>query len=675
MMKIFETENSAEVIREGTFLWEASQSYKDDANITKYMKWLAENNHLSVENYQELWQWSVDELEDFWETIWKYFTIESSTPYTSVLDAKSMPGAKWFTGAKVNYTQHILRNHSSDKIAIYSESESRASLEITWAELTRGVLILATELRRMGVQPGDRVGAYMPNTHEAVIALLATASIGAVWSSCSPDFGTKSVVDRFEQIQPKVLIAIDGYTYGGKKFDRRNEVKVLSEKLPTVEQVIYVPYLFDENEGAPIEGAVIWKDVMDQPAIELADFVFEDVPFEHPLWILYSSGTTGIPKGIVHSHGGIVLEMYKAHSFHLNLKEEGCLFFYTTTGWMMFNLLVSGLITKSSIVLYDGNPVYPDAGRLWQIAEKTGTTMFGSSPSFVQIMKKVGISPNNSYDLSKLEGIILSGSPAGPEVYEWMYEHVKKDLWLTSQSGGTDVASGFVGAIPIEPVHAGEMQVRALGAKVQAFNDAGQAVMDEVGELVITKPMPSMPIYFWGDADNKRYLDSYFDVYPGIWRHGDFIKITSRGSCIIYGRSDSTLNRFGVRMGTSEIYSSVETVEDVKDSLVVNLDLPDGKFFMPLFVVLKEGIQLDDALKNKIADKIRIECSPRHVPDDIVQVDEIPYTLTSKKMEVPVRRLLMSVDEKSVANRDAMANPSSLDFFQNYRDRVVAAKK
>ncbi|WP_342514905.1 acetoacetate--CoA ligase [Sporosarcina sp. FSL K6-1522] len=673
-MNLFEKENSTEVIKEGTFLWEANQSYKDNANITKYMKWLADNNKPSFANYQALWQWSVDELEDFWETIWDYFEIESSTPYTSVLEIKSMPGAKWFIGAKVNYTQHILRNSSPDKVAIYSESETRPSLEITWAELTRDVLILATELRRMGVQSGDRVGAYMPNTHEAVIALLATVSIGAVWSSCSPDFGTKSVVDRFEQIQPKVLIAVDGYTYGGKKFDRRNEVKALSKKLSTVEQVIYVPYLFDENEGTPIEGAVMWKDVMNQPAIELVDFVFEDVSFEHPLWILYSSGTTGIPKGIVHSHGGIVLEMYKVHNFHLNLKEEGSLFFYTTTGWVMFNLLVSGLITKSSIVLYDGNPVYPDAGRLWQIAEKTGTTMFGSSPSFVQIMNKVGISPKESYDLSKLEGIILSGSPAGPEVFEWMYTHVKKDLWLTSQSGGTDIASGFVGAIPIESVHAGEMQVRTLGVEVQAFDDAGQAVMDEVGELVVTKPMPSMPIYFWGDVDNKRYLDSYFDMYPGIWRHGDFIKITSKGSCIIYGRSDSTLNRFGVRMGTSEIYSSVETVEDIKDSLVVNLDLPDGKFFMPLFIVLKEGIQLDDALKNKIVEKIRVECSPRHVPDDIVQVDEIPYTLTNKKMEVPVRRLLMSVDEKSVANRDAMANPSSLDFFQNYRDQVVAKK-
>ena len=603
-------EKSNELIKEGTFLWEASQAYKDNANITKYMNWLAQNREHSFENYQDLWEWSVDELELFWQTIWEYFEIESSSPYKRVLDGYSMPCVKWFEGAKVNYAQHILRNSSPEKVAIYSESETRSSLQITWGQLTRDVLILATELRKMGVRRGDRVAAYIPNIPEAAVALLATASIGAVWSSCSPDFGIKSVVDRFEQIQPKVLLAIDGYTYGGKKFDRRAEVKELSENLSTVEHVIYIPYLFDKKEEVDIKKAVIWKEIMDQPEIGLSDFVFEDVPFEHPLWILYSSGTTGIPKCIVHSHGGIVLESYKAHSFHLNLNEGGGLFFYTTTGWMMFNLLVSGLITKSSIVLYDGSPVHPHAGRLWEIAEKTGTTMFGSSPSFVQIMKKVGIRPKDSYDLSKMEGIILSGSPAGPEVFEWMYANVKDDLWLTSQSGGTDIASGFVGAIPIEPVYAGEIQVRALGVAVQAFNEEGKAVIEEVGELVITKPMPSMPIFFWGTLIINAIWIAITTSIRAFWRHGDFIKVTSRGSCIIYGRSDSTLNRFGVRIGTSEIYSSVETVEEVKDSLVVNVDVPNGEFFMPLFVVLKEGIILDEVLRKKIADKIRVECSP-----------------------------------------------------------------
>src|SRR5699024_589818 len=408
-------------------------------------------------------------------------------------------------------------------------------------------------LRELGVEPGDRVAAYMPNIPEAVIALIATTSIGAIWSSCSPDFGVKSVLDRFQQIEPKVLIGIDGYTYGGKQYASETQLRELAAGLPTMKHFIYVPYLF-ESEPSPIEGAVFWEEMIDAAEIDISEFKFADTPFEHPLWILYSSGTTGIPKGIVHSHGGILIEMYKALTFHLNLTEKSRLFFFTTTGWMMFNLLVSGLITKSSIVLYDGNPAYPDPSVLWKIAEKTETTMFGSSPSFVQIMKKLNLAPNKLVDVSHIEGIILSGSPAGPEVFAWMYEHVKEDLWLTSQSGGTDIASGFVGAIPIEPVHAGEIQVRALGADVQSFDDEGNVLINTVGELVVRQPMPSMPLYFWNDENNERYKESYFDVYPGIWRHGDFIKITDRGSSVIYGRSDSTLNRFGIRMGTNEIY-------------------------------------------------------------------------------------------------------------------------
>lgn len=669
-MNVFESTTNTTTIEEGTLLWEPSEEFCENAMITKYTRWLSEKKQLDFKNYNELWEWSVDKLEDFWGSIWEYFDIDSSTPYTSILENKQMPGAKWFPGTHINYTKHILRNTLPDKVAIHSKSETRPARQITWRELTRDVLILATELRKMGIGRGDRVVAYLPNIYEAAVALLASASIGAVWSSCSPDFGIKSVVDRFEQIKPKVLISIDGYTYGGKKFDRRPELKALSGRLPSVEHVLYIPYLF-ENEDPPLSGVKIWNDVLDQPEVELAEFSFEDVPFDHPLWVLYSSGTTGIPKAIVHSHGGIVLEMYKASTFHLNLSENGCLFFYTTTGWMMFNVLVSALISKSTIVLYDGNPVYPTVGNLWAIAEKTGTTMFGSSPAFVQIMKKAGYSPIDLHDLSKMEGVLLSGSPAGPDIFEWMYEFVKKDLWLSSQSGGTDVATGFVGSIPIEPVRAGEMQVRALGVDVQAYNEEGEPLIDEVGELVITKPMPSMPIYFWNDVDNKRYVESYFDVYPGVWRHGDYLKITSRGSALIYGRSDSTLNRFGVRMGTSEIYSVVETVEGVIDSLIVNLDLPEGKFFMPLFVVLQKGLTLDEQLKMKIENKIRVGCSPRHVPDEIYQIDAVPYTLTNKKLEVPVRKILLGGDERKAANRDAMMNPNSLDTFIKFRDEVL----
>lgn len=657
-------------VKEGEFMWEGTEEFKKQANITHYMDWLKENKNMSFENYNELWKWSVDDLEGFWKSIWEYFPVESKKPYSAVIEDNGMPGTKWFTNSIVNYAEHILKNDFTDKVAIYAESETRGSTEITWEQLKEKSKALAIKLKELGVEPGDRVAAYIPNIPEAVIAVLATTSIGAIWSSCSPDFGVKSVLDRFQQIEPKVLIGIDGYTYGGKPFSTRKQLQELVEGLPTMKHFIYVPYL-EEETASPIEGTIYWDEITDAANLDLNSFTFAETPFEHPLWILYSSGTTGIPKGIVHSHGGILLEMYKALSFHLNLKATSRLFFFTTTGWMMFNILVSGLLTRSSIVLYDGSPAHPDPRVLWEIAEKTKTTMFGSSPSFVQIMKKLQLSPKNIIDVSHIEGIILSGSPAGPEIFEWMYTNVKRDLWLTSQSGGTDIASGFVGAIPIEPVHAGEIQVRALGVDVKSFDDDGNELINEVGELVICKPMPSMPIYFWNDENNERYLESYFDVYPGVWRHGDFIKITERGSCVIYGRSDSTLNRYGVRMGTNEIYSSVEKLEEIKDSIIVNIDLPNGNFYMPLFISLKEGDGLTEDLKKRINEKIRHDCSPRHVPDDIVLIEEVPYTLTNKKMEVPVRRILMGEDENKVANRDAMLNPHSLDFFIRFREEVV----
>ena len=654
------------MIKEGALLWEPGDEFKKNAQVTLFMNWLQESKGLVMDDYHTLWKWSVDELEDFWQAIWEYFVVDSSSPYSCVLETRDMPGARWFPGARVNLAQHIFRQREKGDVAIYSQSEIRPLEKITWEELQKKVLILANELRKLGVQPGDRIAAFLPNIPEAAIALLAAASIGAVWSSCSPDFGSKSVLDRFKQIEPKVLFAIDGYKYGGKAFDRRKEVCELLENLPSVNQVIYVPYLYDEKEECPVKSAKIWSELLDQPEIPLTQFQFEEVPFEHPLWIVYSSGTTGIPKGIVHSHGGILLERYKGAVLHSNSGPESCTFIHTTTGWVMFNIAVTTLLSGSSILLYDGNPTYPDVGLLWNLIEKVGVTSFSISPTFINMVINAGLSPMKQFDLSKLVSISLGGSPASPELCEWIYRNVKEDLWLASGSGGTDIASGFVGGIPIRPVYAGEMQCQLLGVAVHAFNEGGEPVIDDVGELVVTKPMPSMPIYFWNDKDNKRYSESYFKEFPGVWRHGDYLKITSRGTCSIYGRSDSTLNRYGVRIGTSEIYSVVEAIESIHDSIIVNLDLPQGRFFMPIFVVLKPGKILDKAIKKEITDNIRKKCSPRHVPDEIFQVKAIPYTLTGKKMEVPIRKILMGAQEDKAANRDAMANPGSLDYFLDF---------
>lgn len=654
------------MITEGTILWQPSEESKKKAQITMFMNWLQENKGLVMEDYQSLWKWSVDELEEFWESIWEYFDVDSSSPYNCVLETRKMPGAKWFPGARINLVKHIFRQRPKDSVAIYSQSEIRNLETMTWGVLERKVMILANELRKLGVQPGDRVAAYLPNISETAIALLATASIGAVWSSCSPDFGSKSVLNRFKQIEPKVLFTIDGYKYGGKTFDRRNEVQELVDHLPSLAQVIYIPYLYDQTQKPSTKDAKLWTDVINQPEVSLKDFQFEDVPFEHPLWIVYSSGTTGIPKGIVHSHGGILLERYKGTAFHSNLSPASCTFIHTTTGWVMFNIAVTTLLSGSAIVLYDGNPTYPSVAQLWSLIEKVKVTSFSISPTFMNMIIKSGLIPMNEFDLSALESISLGGSPASPELYDWIYKHIKQNLWLSSGSGGTDVASGFVGGMPLAPVYAGEMQCQLLGVAVYAFNDKGEAVIDEIGELVVAKPMPSMPIYFWNDRDHKRYLESYFEEYPGVWRHGDYLKITSRGTCVIYGRSDSTLNRYGVRIGTSEIYSVVEAIEFVHDSIVVNLDLKQGRFFMPMFVVLKPGLTLDKKVKEIINDNIRTKCSPRHVPDEIFQIEASPYTLTGKKMEVPIRKILMGIHEDKAANRDAMANPPSLDYFMHF---------
>ncbi len=648
-------------------LWEPSEEMKQQANLTHYMQWLRNEKGLNFQTRDQLWQWSVDHLEDFWASIWDYFHIKASKPYNAVLVERKMPGASWFTGAELNYAEHVFRNATADQPALIFRSERHDLVEVSWSELRQKVGALAKSLRAMGVQRGDRVVAYMPNMPETTVAFLACASMGAIWSSCSPDFGTSSVIDRFKQIEPKVLFAVDGYQYNGKAFDRRPVVAELQQSLPTLQKTVLVPYLFKEapagSESLP--NVLAWQDLLK----DMADLTFEQVAFDHPLWVLYSSGTTGLPKPIVQGQGGILLEHLKSLVLDFNLKPSDRFFWFTTTGWMMWNLLTSGLLVGATVLLYDGSPAYPDIGALWKFAQDSGMTLFGTSAGFITSCMKAGIEPGKAYDLSKLRTLGSTGSPLPPEGFQWVYDHVKRDLWLASVSGGTDVCSAFVGGSILLPVYLGELQCRSLGAKVESFDEQGHPLVGEVGELVVTEPLPSMPLYFWNDPENKRYQESYFAMYPGIWRHGDWIQITPRGSAIIYGRSDSTLNRQGIRMGTSEIYRVVEGFPEVLDSLVIGLELPGGGYYMPLYVVLREGVQLDDALKSRIKEALRRNISPHHVPDEVLAIPEVPRTLNGKKLEVSVKKLLMGVSPEKAVSADSMSNPQSLQYFKPYELR------
>ena len=655
---------------EGTPLWEPSEALKENARVSDYMGWLKAEKDLSFSDYNELWEWSVTDLEGFWGSIWEYCDIEASQPYERVLGDRGMPGAEWFPGAELNYAEHVLR-HTADRKeepAILHQSEGRSLGEVSWGELQERTAALAAGLRELGVGRGDRIAAYLPNVPEAVISLLACASIGAVWSSCSPDFGAGSVVDRMAQIEPKVLIAVDGYRYGGKDYDRIEVVARLQREKPTLQKTIVLPYLSEVPDTGQLENVVMWDELLS--GHEGAELSFEQVPFDHPLWVLYSSGTTGLPKAIVHSQGGILIEHFKKSVLHIDLGPDDRFFWFTTTGWMMWNMVVGGLLTGSTVLLYDGNPGYPDMNVLWEFAEKTGMTCFGTSASYITACMKAGIEPGRDFDLSALESIGSTGSPLPPEGFEWAYGHVREDLWLFSTSGGTDLCSAFVGGVPLLPVRAGELQARSLGAKVEAFDEEGNPQIDEVGELVITEPMPSMPIYFWNDPEGERYRESYFDVYPGVWRHGDWIKVKENGACVIYGRSDSTINRGGVRMGTSEIYSAVDKVEEVTDSLVVDVPKGGGGSFMPLYVVLEEGVDLDDDLKGRIKSSIRENASPRHVPNEIFAVPDIPKTLNGKKLEVPVKKILSGTPPEKAASKESLSNPESLDRFVELAEKV-----
>jgi len=659
-----------QLVHEGDVLWTPSADRIAAANLTAFLSWLAERGK-SFESYDALWRWSVSDLDGFWQAIWDYSGIDAAVPAERVLASRAMPGAQWFPGAALNYAEHVLRNDVPGEPALLYCSEAAPPAGFDWAELAGKVRVLATRLRAMGISPGDRIACYLPNIPQTVIAMLATTSIGAIWASCSPDFGWQGALDRFRQLTPKVLICTDGYRYGGSWFNRGAQVRQIISGLDGLEHVIWLPS--GGPDGGQLDGFVdgspsvqAWDEAVGGPAVAAAEFSFEQVPFGHPLWVLFSSGTTGLPKAIVHSHGGVLIEQLKLQRLHMDLKPGDRMFFFTTTGWMMWNFLVSSLLLGVCPVLYDGSPMYPSADALWRIAQDCGVTFFGASPSYVDLLTAAGVVPKDKFDLPALRAIMPAGSPVSAECTAWFYRNVKADVWVATGSGGTDVCTGFVGGVPTEPVRAGEIQARHLGVAAYAFNERGESVTDEVGELVITEPMPSMPIALWGDPDGARYRESYFDQFPGTWRHGDFFRVNGRGGCFVLGRSDATLNRHGVRIGTAEVYRVLAAMQDVADSLIVNLDLRGGRFFMPLFIKLAPGKVLDAALDQRIRDRLRTEYTPRHVPDRIIEAPDIPVTLTGKKMEVPVRKILLGLPAAQAANRNAMANPDSLDFFVTY---------
>ncbi|HLB16580.1 MAG TPA: acetoacetate--CoA ligase [Burkholderiales bacterium] len=657
----------ARPIEEGTVLWEPPPERREATGLARYQRWLAEHKGVRFDDYNALWRWSVEHLEDFWASLWEFFEIRASAPYSRVLDARKMPGAKWFEGARLNYAEHAFRCASPDRPALIVRSESRPPAEISWVALEREVAAIAAGLREMGVGPGDRVASYMPNIPETISGFLACASLGAVWSSCSPDMGAGTVVDRFKQIEPKVLFAVDGYRYGGKAFDRRAVVAEIVGALPSLERVVFLPYLdpLAKPEGLP--NAVLFEQLV----ARTAGLAFEQVPFEHPLWVVYSSGTTGLPKAIVHGHGGCLLEHLKTVLLQLDVHPGDRYFWVSSTGWIVWNLLVEGLLAGCTLVVFDGNPAAPDAGTIWRLLGETRTAHFGCGAALIAASMKAGVEPARLADLSALQAISVTGSPLTVDGFAWLYEHVKRDLWVASISGGTDIASGLVAGCALAPVRAGEIQGRCLGVAVAAFDEHGRPLVGEVGELVVTEPMPSMPLYFWNDPGGRRYLESYFEMYPGKWRHGDWIRITDRGSCVIYGRSDTTINRHGIRMGTAEIYRAVEGCPEVTDSLVVDLEYLGRPSHLALFVVLRPGDVLDDALKARVKASIRTLASARHVPDEVYAIEEVPRTLTGKKLELPVRKLLLGAPLEKVASPGAMANPRSLGFFVELAKRLA----
>jgi acetoacetyl-CoA synthetase len=641
-------------------LWSPPADARERSAMGRWLERLERERGLRFDTYDEAWRWSVEDLDGVWSSIWDWFAIGERPTDEPVLVERRMPGARWFPGARLNYAELALRltDRRGDEPVIIGRSQTRPPVDLTADELRDQVGRARAGLARLGVGPGDRVAVFLPNIPEAVVALLATASLGAIWSSCAPEFGTRSVVDRFAQIEPTVLLTIDGYRYGAKVIDRVAEVAEIRAALPSLRSTVVVPYL--EPDPGRIPGAVAWADLLAEPAAPS----FEWVAFDHPLYILYSSGTTGLPKAIVHGHGGIALEHLKALGLHTDLGPTDRFLWFTTTGWMMWDYLVSGLLVGATVVTFDGDPASPDLGTLWRLAAEERLTYLGASAPFVMACRKAGLRPRDGVDLSRLRGVGSTGAPLPASGFHWVAEAVGPGVQLGSLSGGTDLCTGFLGPSPLVPVWAGEISCRMLGAKVEAFDPLGHSMVGRLGELVLTEPMPSMPVGFWRDADGSRYRAAYFDTFPGIWRHGDWITITDRGSCVITGRSDATLKRGGVRLGTAEFYAVVEALPEVADSLVIHLeDDEGGAGALLLFVALRDGAVLDDALRARVAGVLRSELSPRHVPDAIEAVPAIPRTLSGKKLEVPVKRLLAGADRDAVASPDSLVDPSALDAF------------
>lgn len=656
---------------EGEILWHASPERQAGLNLTRFIDWLNARGH-GFTGYADLHEWSITDLPGFWGAIRDYFDLILEGDADPVLTDDPMPRTRWLPRARLNYAEHVLRHEATgdpSRPMLHHVSELRPMAVASWAEVGNAVRKLATRLREMGIGPGDRIVAYMPNLPETVIAMLATTAIGAVWSSAAPEFGAQTVIDRFSQIEPKLVFAVNGYRYGGKDFDRSADLGRILAALPTVETVVMLDYL----PGAPVQpGALAWDSLFTGPDIAPADFTYTRVDTNHPLWVLFTSGTTGLPKPITHGHHGIVLEHYKTAAFHYELKEGQALLSYSTTGWMVWNTLMWAPLMNGRAVLYDGHPSHPDARRMWQIAEDARVSVFATSPTFIQIARQQGITPIKDFDLSALDAVILVGSPSTPETFDWVHQAVKADLWVTSHSGGTEFCSGTLAGSPLLPTRAGEIQAPALGVDVRALSEDGEPLIDAEGELALLCPMPSMPLFLWGDTDFARYTDSYFDTWPGIWRHGDRLRMLAHGGSFVLGRSDATLNRYGVRIGSAEIYRTMEGIAAVADSLIICIEDGKGGFWMPLFVQLAQAAALDDALRAEITRRLRAERSPRHVPDEIIAVPEIPLTLTGKKMEVPIRKLMLGVPLEKAASKDAARNPGALDWFADLAQRRLA---
>ena len=651
---------------QGDVLWAPPADARERSEVGRYLSWLEAERGLAFPGYPELHQWSITDLEGFWGSLWDFFEVKAATPYERVLASDAMPGAVWFPGAELNYAEHALgREEDVDTIAVFARSQTREPFELTFGDLRDQVARARAGLQRLGVGRGDRVVAYLPNIPETLVAFLATASLGAIWATCASEFGPRSVLDRLGQLEPKVLLAIAGYRWGDRHLDRREQVAAVRAGLPSLEHVVHVPYAGGPEDVVP--GTTAWTELLS----ETGPLAFDPVPFDHPLYVLFSSGTTGLPKAIVHGHGGILLEHCKNLGLCFDIHRGDRVLWFTTTAWMMWNALVSNLVLGASILLIDGNPGYPDLSFQWRLAEETRATFMGLSPAFTMACRKESLDPGSRFDLESIRTVCEAGSPLPPEGYTWLYDQLGDDLFLNVGSGGTDVCSGLVSAYPVLPVYAGEITAPCLGVDAVAFDPDGRPVVGELGELVIRRPMPSMPVGFWNDADGSRYSAAYFEHYPGVWRHGDWVLFTERGSCVITGRSDATLNRGGVRLGTSELYGVVEEMDEVLDSLVVHLEQTDD---LLLFVVLRDGVLLDDPLRSRISDALRTSLSPRHRPDEIHAVPAIPRTMTGKKLELPVKRIITGAPVSEVASRDALVDPAAIEPFVAYaRQRAERA--